>query len=163
MRLVEVSAGDDGWHFLTVRSGATTPELVAGVAALPASILVDALSMDRAGSGVVMTFRDFPPGVVIDSAPWPGQTAPEDPADAITAAPVEGSGWVPEVGQAVGPDRGLTPFEQAVWELVSAARDGAAAAWIAVLIRRVPPQGVVALADLALGRHCGCRNGGRHS
>jgi len=68
-RLVEWSAGMDGWHYLMVRSGATTPEVVAVASGLPASLLVDVVSMDRAGSGVVMMFREFPAGVVIDSAP----------------------------------------------------------------------------------------------
>jgi hypothetical protein len=86
--------------------------------------------------------------VVLDSSPWPTAEGPEDPAQAPTVVTGESAGWVPQVGPAAGPDRGFTPFDLAVWELVTAARDGADGAWIMTLIRLAPPPAVVALADL---------------
>jgi len=147
---------------VTVRSGAPSRELVGVVGELPASFLVDAVPIDRHGGGAVLTFRHFPAGAVCGSAPWsgPGGSA----GDAVTVVPGEVAGWVPDLGPAAGPDRGFTPFDLAVSELLRAARDGAAGAWIMTVVRLVPPAAVVALADLVRdghGRACGCRNGCR--
>jgi hypothetical protein len=162
-RLVEWSRGADGLHFLTVRSGAATSEVCAVVAEMPASILVDVLGMDRSGSGVVMTFREFPDGIVIDSAPgWPFAGGPadgEDLADAATVAPGEASGWVPQIGPAAGPDRGFTPFDYAVSELLRAAGDHAEGAWIMTVVRLVPPAAVLALAEVVRRSAGHCRYG----
>jgi hypothetical protein len=151
---VETSTGADGWHFLSARSGATARELVAAAAELPPCSLADAVLIDRSGSGVVLMFKGLPPGVVVDSAPWPSCRCREDLAQALTippaaVPPAAASAWVPAVGAEVGPDRGLTPFQFAVWELLSAAPDGAAGARLAQAVTRLlPPQTVIVLADL---------------
>jgi hypothetical protein len=152
-RLVDVSPGDeDGWHVLRVRATATARELVAAAASLPPSVLLDAQEIRPAGSGAVLWFRELPPGVVADSAPWPTSNRPTeaaDPAAAPTVVPgrrVEG--WVPTLGPATDAVHGLTPFDLAVWELLHAARHASAGAWIMTMVRLVPPEAVVALADL---------------
>ena len=83
--------------------------------------------------------------------------------DAVTVPGGEVPGWVPDLG-AAGADRGFTPFDLAVSELLRAARDSAAGAWIMTVVRLVPPAAVVALADLVRDGHgsaCDCRNGCR--
>ena len=149
-RLVEWAPLDGGEHSLLVRAGASSGELAACAAEMPAAILTDVLATRPVGSGVVMTFREFPPGVVVGSGSGSGPGLPggDDPAAAPTVAAGVVSGWVPDVGQQAAASRGFTPFDLAVWELVTAARDGAAGAWITTLIRLVPPAAVVALADL---------------
>jgi hypothetical protein len=60
----------------------------------------------RFGFGCRDDFPGLPPGVVIDSAPWPTPQDSDGPAgsdgggdlgEAATVAPVEASGWVPQV------------------------------------------------------------------
>jgi hypothetical protein len=131
---------------------------------MPPSILSDVMATRPVGSGVVMLFREFPPGVVLDVDSGPAARQPDgwdswgDLGDAATVAPGEVGGWVPKVGAEAGPDRGFTPFDWAVSELLRAARDSAAGAWIMTLVRLAPPAAIVALADLF---HEQRRNGGR--
>jgi len=61
-------------------------------------------------------------------------------------------------------ESGVTPFDLTVAELLRAARDSAAGAWIMTVVRLVPPAAVVALAELVRdghGRASDCRNGCR--
>jgi len=154
-RRVATSWGEDGWHVLTARCGATSAEVASGVAALPMSVLADAVVIDRAGAGVALWFRNLPP-VAEAAAPGP------DGSDAPTVAAGAAAGWepwVPELGPVAGPDHGLTPFDLAVSELLRAARDDAAGALIMTMVRLVPPAAVVALGDLvreARRGRCSC-------
>lgn len=146
-RLVEASSEADGWHHLVVRSGASTRELVAVAAGLPAACLVDVVPMDRAGNGAVLVFREFPAGTVADSAPWSGPGS-QDGSGGVTQTAAGSGGWVPAVGGAAGPDLGLTPYELAVGELVRAAADEAEAARVVGMLGRVHPSTFVVLADM---------------
>jgi hypothetical protein len=151
-RLVDVAAGEDNWHVLTVRATATARELVAAAASLPPSVLLDAQELRPAGRGAVLRFRELPPGVVAGSAPWPTSTGPADTANPAEAPTVVAGGavdgWVPTLGPGTDAVHGFTPFDLAVWELLHAARHASAGAWIMTLVRLVPPPAVVALADL---------------
>jgi hypothetical protein len=130
---------------------------------MPASVLVDALALRPAGAGAVLMFQEFPPGVVLTVESGPAPAAPGGWAawEAAALADIdpldEGGGWVPDVGPTAGPDRGMTPFDLAVADLLRAARDSAASAWIMTLVRLVPAPAVVALADLLRE----CRRGDR--
>jgi len=154
-RRVETSWGEDGWHVLTARCGATSAEVATGMAGLPASVLADAVVIDRAGAGVALWFRNLPPVAV----PSPGPDGSDAPTEAATVPPAATERWVPELGPATGPDHGLTPFDLAVSELLRAARDDAAGALIMTMVRLVPPPAVVALGELVRdARHgrCSC-------
>ena len=131
---------------------------------LPPSSLVDHLaSRPRGGTAVSLVFQEFPPGVA-DSAAVPVPSGPvDDLDDTLTTPGDDPAGWVPAVGAAVCSDRGLTPYQFAVWEVVTAAGNGAAGARMVGLVMRMAPEEVMHLADLLRERRprrCSCAHHG---
>jgi hypothetical protein len=96
-------------------------------------------SRPRGGTVVTLVFQELPPGVR-ESEAVPASVCPvPDLADALTApgdTDGDAGGWVPPV-TAVCPDPGLTPYQFAVWEVVTAANDGAAGARMVGLVMRL--------------------------
>ena len=153
---------DGGRHALTLHSGATPRDLAGVAALLPPSVLVDHFaSRPRGGTVVTLIFQELPSGVA-DSAAVPVPVCPvPDLADALTLpGDADAGGWIPEVGAAAGPDPGITPYQLAVWEVITATGDGAAGARMVGLVMRMLPEEVMHLADLLRVRRparCACR------
>jgi len=140
---------------LTLHSGATTRD-VAGVAAMmhPA-VYLDHRTVQPDGTAVSLIFREIPSDVP-ESVPLPAlpSQGPDVMADASTVGP---TAWQPDVDAATVPAHGgLTPYELAVWELVSSSPGGAYGARIVRIIRREDPETVIAFAELLRDRRCGC-------
>ncbi|ONH29122.1 hypothetical protein [Pseudofrankia asymbiotica] len=161
---------DGARHAVTLRSGATPRDLVGVVSMLPASFLVDHFaSRPRGGTAVTLVFQEFPAGVRDGEAVSVRPCAVPDLAEALTipgdpdssdGSADDGGGWVPAVGTDVVPDPGLTPYQFAVWEVITAAGDGAAGARMVGLVMRMRPEEVMHLADLLRVRRpsrCSCR------
>ncbi|MDT3440981.1 hypothetical protein [Pseudofrankia sp. BMG5.37] len=150
-----------GRHGVTLRSGATPRDLVGAVSMLPPSILVDHVaSRPYGGTTVTLIFQEGAGQAVAVSV---RPCAVPDLADALTTpgdADGQEGGWVPAVGTDVAPDPGLTPYQLAVWEVITAAGDGAAGARMVGLVMRMLPEEVMHLADLLRVRRpsrCSCR------
>lgn len=154
-------SGGNGWplvraltlpergYGLEVQAGATPAEIGTVVAGLPPASFVD--HMPARQTGVVLLFRRFPDGVPDPAVPSGGSGGGQE---AVTLP----GGWVPDV--AAVPDRGLTPYQVAAYELISAAADSAIGARVFDLVRREAPETVVALAGLLRDRtrgRCRCR------
>ena len=158
----EVVPLDGGRHAVTLRSGALPRDLAGVAALLPPSVMVDHFASRPSGGTVVtLVFQELPSGVA-DSAAVPVPVCPvPDLADAlIVPGDDDAGGWVPQVGAAVGPDLGITPYQLAVWEVITAAGDGAAGARMVGLVMRMAPEEVMHLADLLRVRRpsrCACR------
>lgn len=158
----EVVPLDGGRHAVTLRSGALPRDLAGVAALLPPSVMVDHFASRPSGGTVVtLVFQELPSGVA-DSAAVPVPVCPvPDLADALTVpGDDDAGGWVPQVGAAVGPDLGITPYQLAVWEVITAAGDGAAGARMVGLVMRMAPEEVMHLADLLRVRRpsrCACR------
>ncbi|ONH23366.1 hypothetical protein [Pseudofrankia asymbiotica] len=136
----------DGDVALRLHAGAPARELATLAGMLPSAFYVTHRPVTPAGAAVDLVFRDSAVGVA-GSSPWraPVGPAPEAVADALTV-PGDPSGWVPDVGAV--PDRGITPYQCALWELLAAAPDSASGARMAGLVQRLPPETVMVLADL---------------
>ncbi|MBL7489220.1 hypothetical protein I6A60_41035 [Frankia sp. AgB1.9] len=127
---------------LTLRSGATPRDLATVARTMPPAVYLDHRPASRRDTDVILIFRENPAGAEIS------HVAP---------------GWTPQVGTAAGPDRGLTPHQMAMAELITAADDAACGARILALVTRADPAEVMALADVMRARRgprCGHRHGG---
>jgi hypothetical protein len=155
-RLVPLDGGRLG---LALHAGAWGRDL-AGVARLISdACYVDHARSEPGGTSVVLIFQEPAPSGSAALRPGPSGWTPAASADAAT---IPGElGWVPKVGAATGPDQGITPHQLAVWELLTAAPDGASGARLVdAVMHRLPPETVVVLADLLRDRRgdrCSCR------
>ncbi|MBL7499651.1 hypothetical protein I6A84_13055 [Frankia sp. CNm7] len=120
---------------------------------LDGAVYRDTARQEPGSSAVVLIFDGGPVGSPAGGS-WPGPVAD---GDAVAAA---GGGWVPQTGAAAGPDRGITPYQLALWELLHAAPDGAAGARLLDAVRVLAPETVVVLADLVHDRRGGRCSGG---
>jgi len=150
-----IVALDDGRFGLAVPAGTGGRDLASLAQLIGEARYVDHARPEAGGASVVLIFQAQAPGVA-PSPPQPSNSPPAAIADAVTT-PGDLGGWVPPVAAATGPDRGITPHQLAVWELLTAAPDGASGARLTdAVMRRLPPDTVVALADLLRDRR-GCR------
>jgi len=150
-----IVALDGGRFGLAVPAGTEGRDLAGLTRLIGEARYVDHARPEAGGTSVVLIFQEQVPGGA-PSRPEPSNAPPAAIADAVTT-PGDLGGWVPTVAAATGPDRGITPHQLAVWELLTAAPDGASGARLAdAVLRRLPPDTVVALADLLRGRR-GCR------
>ncbi|MDT3445724.1 MULTISPECIES: hypothetical protein [unclassified Pseudofrankia] len=149
-RLVALGGGRLG---LALHTGARGRDLTELARLIDDALYVDHARPEHGGTSVVLIFQDQAPEV---SPPSPVHSrsgvAPTASAEAATIP----GGWVPDVGTAVGPDRGISPHQLAVWELLTAAPDGASGARLVDAVTRLlPPETVVVLADLLRDRRDG--------
>jgi hypothetical protein len=125
---VELAARGGGLFEMTLPSGATPEDVAARALTMPPAVYVDHRPASLRDTDVILRFRENPAGREI--------------------SPTRGDGWTPQVGAAVGPDRGLTPHQMAMYELITAAGDAACGARILTLVTRAEPAEVMALADV---------------
>ncbi|ONH29493.1 hypothetical protein [Pseudofrankia asymbiotica] len=152
-RLVALGGGRLG---LALHTGARGRDLAELARLIEDALYVDQARPEHGGTSVVLIFQDQPPEI---SPPTPARGGSGVAAAASAEATTITGGWVPDVGAAVGPDRGISPHQLAVWELLTAAPDGASGARLADAVTRLlPPETVVVLADLLRDRR-GQRDG----
>jgi len=140
---------------LTLHSGATTRDVAGIVAMIHPEVYLDYRAVQPDSTAVSLVFREIPAGAP-ESAPL--RPLPASGPDAAADAPaLVSGGWQPDVNAADVPAHGgLTPYELAVWELVSSSPGGACGARIVRIIRREDPETVIAFAELFRDRRCGC-------
>ncbi|ONH24882.1 hypothetical protein BL253_28830 [Pseudofrankia asymbiotica] len=120
---------------LTVRSGATARDVMTLVDAMPPAVYLRYRAGSPSATDVVLVFRENPAG-------------PEAPLR-------QPAGWAPSTDGI--PDRGLTPHQMAMYDLITAAPDVATGTRILDLVTHAHPAAVVALGQmLHAARHGRC-------
>jgi hypothetical protein len=137
---------DGGRYAVTLLDGATDEDFRAAAALVPPGTGLDPRATRADRTAITLIYRVAPPDddavAAVAGGPGPGRVGAAARA-----------GWTPDVA-ATGPDPGLSPYQLAVGELLTAAPDAAAGGLIAGLIFSAGhPPAVVALADLLRDAH----------